>query len=227
MSDRRDELRILVPESERRADPAHDDPAPGADCGRRRRDGRVPRRVRRLDRRAAAAAAAAAAATRRRAAQAADARRRRRRGGRAADGELGRLFARPTTRTTRRSRSEDQGLRLRLERGDPRQAARRRIEVDVISPTGYAVKTMADLGLIMPLTHELIPNLKNISPAFTETTTTRQQVLRAEGLRHHELLLADREGVGEAGHASRSASSCSRRRSSGTSASTSSRAARR
>jgi spermidine/putrescine transport system substrate-binding protein len=40
---------------------------------------------------------------------------------------------------------------------------------DVISPTGYAVKTMADLGLIMPLTHELIPNIKNISPAFTET----------------------------------------------------------
>jgi len=40
---------------------------------------------------------------------------------------------------------------------------------DVISPTGYAVKTMADLGLIMPLTHELIPNIKNITPAFTET----------------------------------------------------------
>lgn len=40
---------------------------------------------------------------------------------------------------------------------------------DVISPTGYAVKTMADLGLIMPLTHELIPNLKNLSPAFTKT----------------------------------------------------------
>jgi len=40
---------------------------------------------------------------------------------------------------------------------------------DVISPTGYAVKTMADLGLIMPLTHELIPNLSNLSPAFKET----------------------------------------------------------
>jgi spermidine/putrescine transport system substrate-binding protein len=40
---------------------------------------------------------------------------------------------------------------------------------DVIAPTGYAVKTMADLGLIMPLTHELIPNIKNIAPAFTET----------------------------------------------------------
>jgi spermidine/putrescine transport system substrate-binding protein len=40
---------------------------------------------------------------------------------------------------------------------------------DVISPTGYAVKTMADLGLIMPLTHELIPNIKNITPAFTQT----------------------------------------------------------
>ncbi|MBA3408788.1 MAG: spermidine/putrescine ABC transporter substrate-binding protein [Solirubrobacterales bacterium] len=40
---------------------------------------------------------------------------------------------------------------------------------DVISPTGYAVKTMADLGLIQPLTHELIPNIKNVSPAFTET----------------------------------------------------------
>jgi spermidine/putrescine transport system substrate-binding protein len=40
---------------------------------------------------------------------------------------------------------------------------------DVIAPTGYAVKTMADLGLIMPLTHELIPNRKNIQPAFTKT----------------------------------------------------------
>jgi spermidine/putrescine-binding protein len=40
---------------------------------------------------------------------------------------------------------------------------------DVISPTGYAVKTMADLGLIMPLTHELIPNMKNLQPAFTKT----------------------------------------------------------
>ena len=40
---------------------------------------------------------------------------------------------------------------------------------DVISPSGYAVKTMADLGLIMPLTHELIPNIRNITPAFTET----------------------------------------------------------
>ena len=40
---------------------------------------------------------------------------------------------------------------------------------DVIAPTGYAVKTMADLGLIMPLTHELIPNLKNVPPAFTKT----------------------------------------------------------
>ena len=40
---------------------------------------------------------------------------------------------------------------------------------DVISPTGYAVKTMADLGLIMPLTHELIPNLSNLSDAFTQT----------------------------------------------------------
>jgi spermidine/putrescine-binding protein len=40
---------------------------------------------------------------------------------------------------------------------------------DIISPTGYAVKTMADLGLIMPLTHELIPNIANLSPAFTKT----------------------------------------------------------
>ena len=40
---------------------------------------------------------------------------------------------------------------------------------DIISPTGYAVKTMADLGLIIPLTHELIPNLSNLSSAFKET----------------------------------------------------------
>jgi spermidine/putrescine transport system substrate-binding protein len=40
---------------------------------------------------------------------------------------------------------------------------------DVIAPSNNAVKTMADLGLIMPLTHELIPNLKNVQAAFTET----------------------------------------------------------
>jgi spermidine/putrescine transport system substrate-binding protein len=40
---------------------------------------------------------------------------------------------------------------------------------DVIAPSNNAVKTMADLGLIMPLTHELIPNMKNISPAFTQS----------------------------------------------------------
>jgi spermidine/putrescine transport system substrate-binding protein len=40
---------------------------------------------------------------------------------------------------------------------------------DVIAPSNNAVKTMIDLGLIMPLTHELIPNMKNISPAFTES----------------------------------------------------------
>jgi spermidine/putrescine transport system substrate-binding protein len=40
---------------------------------------------------------------------------------------------------------------------------------DVIAPSNNAVKTMADLGLIMPLTHDLIPNMKNISPAFTQS----------------------------------------------------------
>jgi spermidine/putrescine transport system substrate-binding protein len=40
---------------------------------------------------------------------------------------------------------------------------------DVVAPSNNAVKTMADLGLIMPLTHELIPNMKNISPAFTQS----------------------------------------------------------
>jgi spermidine/putrescine-binding protein len=40
---------------------------------------------------------------------------------------------------------------------------------DVVAPSQNAVKTMADLGLLMPLTHELIPNMKNISPAFTKS----------------------------------------------------------
>jgi len=40
---------------------------------------------------------------------------------------------------------------------------------DIVVPTGYAVKTMAELGLIIPLTRELIPNLANLSPAFTKT----------------------------------------------------------
>ncbi|HKH15993.1 MAG TPA: extracellular solute-binding protein, partial [Solirubrobacteraceae bacterium] len=40
---------------------------------------------------------------------------------------------------------------------------------DVVAPSNNAVKTMADLGLLMPLTHELIPNIKNITPAFTQS----------------------------------------------------------
>jgi spermidine/putrescine transport system substrate-binding protein len=40
---------------------------------------------------------------------------------------------------------------------------------DVVAPTGYAVKTMIEQDLALPLTHELIPNLKNLSPAFTKT----------------------------------------------------------
>jgi spermidine/putrescine transport system substrate-binding protein len=40
---------------------------------------------------------------------------------------------------------------------------------DVVAPTGYAVKTMIEQGLALQLTHELIPNLKNLSPAFTKT----------------------------------------------------------
>jgi spermidine/putrescine transport system substrate-binding protein len=39
---------------------------------------------------------------------------------------------------------------------------------DIVVPTGYAVKTMIDQGLAMPLTHELIPNLKNLQAAFTK-----------------------------------------------------------
>jgi spermidine/putrescine-binding protein len=35
-------------------------------------------------------------------------------------------------------------------------------------PTGYAVKTMIEQGLAMQLTHELIPNLKNLEAAFTK-----------------------------------------------------------
>jgi spermidine/putrescine transport system substrate-binding protein len=40
---------------------------------------------------------------------------------------------------------------------------------DVVAPSNNAVKTMADLGLLMPLTHQLIPNMKNITPAFTQS----------------------------------------------------------
>src|SRR5215211_5534226 len=40
---------------------------------------------------------------------------------------------------------------------------------DIVAPTGYAVKTMIDQGLALELTPELIPNLKNLSPAFTQT----------------------------------------------------------
>jgi spermidine/putrescine transport system substrate-binding protein len=40
---------------------------------------------------------------------------------------------------------------------------------DVVAPSNNAVKTMIDLGLLLPLTHELIPNIKNITPAFTQS----------------------------------------------------------
>ena len=40
---------------------------------------------------------------------------------------------------------------------------------DIVAPTGYAVKTMIDQGLALKLNHDLIPNLKNLSPAFTKT----------------------------------------------------------
>ena len=48
------------------------------------------------------------------------------------------------------------------------------------------MKTMADLGLIIPLTHELIPNLSNLSPAFKETDyDPGNKYSVAQGLRHH------------------------------------------
>src|SRR3712207_2039884 len=40
---------------------------------------------------------------------------------------------------------------------------------DIVAPTGYAVKTMIDQNLALELNKELIPNLKNLSPAFTQT----------------------------------------------------------
>jgi len=40
---------------------------------------------------------------------------------------------------------------------------------DVVAPTGYAVKSMIEQGLAMRLTKELIPNMKNVAPAFTKT----------------------------------------------------------
>ena len=159
------------PRDQARGVRAHDHPAPGAARRRRRGDGRVPRRLRRLDRRAAAAEAAAAAAARR-------TRRPSRRRRPTARSRTATCCWRtgsttpipPTTRPTRRStarRSRSSGfgsndeILAKLRAGGSKY--------DVISPTGYAVKTMADLGLIMPLTHELIPNLKNLSPAFTKT----------------------------------------------------------
>jgi spermidine/putrescine transport system substrate-binding protein len=40
---------------------------------------------------------------------------------------------------------------------------------DIVAPTGYAVKTMIDQGLALALNHELLPNIRSISPAFTKT----------------------------------------------------------
>jgi spermidine/putrescine transport system substrate-binding protein len=39
---------------------------------------------------------------------------------------------------------------------------------DIVAPTGYAVKTMIDQGLALPLNHELLPNIKNLLPSFTK-----------------------------------------------------------
>ena len=169
MPDRPDELSILVPESERARDRSG-----WSRAGRRCSPAVAPRwpptwRAAAARPAATPAAVAAEAAARR-------ARRSRRprptaRSSRATccspTGST--TPTRPTTRATRRSTgpkvtvsgfgSNDEIL-AKLRAGGS--------NFDVISPTGYAVKTMADLGLIMPLTHELIPNIKNISPAFTQ-----------------------------------------------------------
>ncbi len=41
---------------------------------------------------------------------------------------------------------------------------------DIVVPTGYAVRTMADKGLLQKLDHGQIPNLANIEDAFRKTT---------------------------------------------------------
>jgi spermidine/putrescine transport system substrate-binding protein len=40
---------------------------------------------------------------------------------------------------------------------------------DIVVPTGYAVKTMAELGLLSELDHAQLPNLENLEDAFRES----------------------------------------------------------
>ncbi len=44
---------------------------------------------------------------------------------------------------------------------------------DIVVPTGYAVKTMIDKGLALKLNRELLPNLANLQPKFTQTEYDR------------------------------------------------------
>ena len=105
-------------------------------------------------------------------------------------------------------RAEGQGLGLRLQRGDPGQAARRRLEVRRRRPDrlrgqddgrprpDHAADARADPE------HQEHP-----AGVHQDRLRPGQQVLGPQGLRHHELLLADREGLASSRRRSPSASS--------------------
>ncbi len=230
MPDRPDELNILVPESSRRSRRSAWSP------GARRCS---PAAARRWPRTSPAAAARPAAASgggggggggeESRGREAADAGRRPGRGRRPAAGELGRLLRpRELQGLHEGVRAEGQGLRLRLQRRDPRQAARRRLEVRRDLPhrlrgqddgrprADHAAHARADPEHQEPLAR-----------VHEDRLRPGQQVLGAEGLRHHELLLADRQGLRDADDDRGELRAAQDARSSRTCASTSSRAGRR
>ena len=44
-------------------------------------------------------------------------------------------------------------------------------QYDIIVPSTYAVPNLKDMDLLQPLNHNLLPNLKNIDPAFTQLSS--------------------------------------------------------
>ena len=194
---------------------AHGHAPPGAVRRRRRGDGRLRRRLRRIDAAAASPAARAGAAASDEASAEkpptpAD--------GKVEDGDL--LLANwvdYSDPANYKGYAKEYGPNVKVSGFGSNDEILAKLRAggskyDVISPTGYAVKTMvgprADHAAHARADPEPVEPLARV---HQDRLRPRQQVLGAEGLRHHELLLADRQGLGEARRRSRRRSTCSRR----------------
>ena len=97
-------------------------------------------------------------------------------------------------------RAEGVGLGLRLQRRAARQAARRRLQLRRRLPHGLRGEDDGRPRAAHPAHQRADPeHEEHLARVHEDGLRPGQRVLRAEGLRHHELLLAHRQGVGDAG----------------------------